>query len=79
MLQSHHERGGLVIVSEELDLVEVGRCVAEDEVDTVKKWLDSGEVKKPDEKDVASWERGPERQFIFVIVQPYVLAQKKSQ
>lgn len=75
MLKPHFERGGLVVVHEDLDLVEVGAAVAEDRVDQVQHWLEGRMLVKPDAAVVETWP--DEKTFNFVIIQPYVLVQNR--
>ncbi len=78
MLSEHNERGAVVIVHPDIDLVEVAVEVAQDNVTSVQGWLDSGMIFKPEESQVQAFNTQPERQFKFIIVQPYVLVQEQS-
>lgn len=73
-LKPHHERQALVMVSQELLLIDVALAFAEDNTESVKKWMDKKLVYKPSPLDTA---RHPsEKTFIFIIVQPFVLVQE---
>lgn len=73
-LKPHHEREALVMVSQELPLIEVALAFAEDNTESVKKWMSQNLVYKPSPSDTA---RHPsEKTFKFVIVQPFVLIQE---
>ncbi|MEZ4317716.1 MAG: DUF2288 domain-containing protein [Myxococcota bacterium] len=74
-LEPHHERGALLVVSPDLDLVEVAEAVATDGADRVGAWITVGRLGRPTEGLVERWSAGVAR-FQFVIVQPYVLAQE---
>jgi len=74
-LQPHHERGALLLVAPELDLVEVAEAVSLDHSGPVKRWLAEGRVARPAAHHVLDWEERPSR-FQFLIVQPFVLAQE---
>ena len=77
MLEPHHKRGGLFVIAQELDLKEVARSVANDEIEKVKEWLEKGDFRHPTEAEIETWSADNYRKFaIFVIVQPYVLIQK---
>lgn len=76
MLEEHNQRQALLIVSPDLDLLDVGVSVAKDEVTLVKEWLDSQKLKRPDEEMVKIYEEESDMEFDFIIIQPYVLAQK---
>jgi hypothetical protein len=73
-LRPHQERGVLFLVGEELELIEVAVAVAEDRAETIRQWLASGCLGRPDAEMVAAWEnRGG--LFRGVIVKPYVFFQ----
>lgn len=74
MLQEHANRGGLIMVAPELDLLQVGLAVAQDRGDLVGAWLSTGKLWKPTELQTQTYALDERRQYPFVIVQPYVLA-----
>lgn len=69
-------RGGLLLVTAELDLLEVASAIASDARAQVEPWLASGAVRKARDEDAQSFQRDPAARFQFVIVQPWVLAQR---
>ena len=78
-LAPHHERGHLWLLSDGLDLVEVGMSVALDRVQEVSGWIQSGAIRRPEAQEVKAWDEDPVAQhFEFLIVQPFVLAIKRS-
>ncbi len=80
ILEEHHEREALLIVDKELDLIDVGVSIANDEVMKVKEWLTSQQLMRPDEDMVSQFlEDDNNMCFEFIIIQPYVLAQKKEE
>ncbi|WP_127718461.1 DUF2288 family protein [Halobacteriovorax sp. HLS] len=79
ILEEHHEREALLIVDKELDLIEVGISIANDEVAKVKDWLTSQQLMRPDEQMVLDFAEDDSMSFEFIIIQPYVLAQKKEE
>lgn len=73
-LKPHQEREALVMVSQELALVEVALAFAEDDTKNVKKWMAQNLVYKPSPAEMS---RHPsQKNFKFVIVQPFVLVQE---
>jgi hypothetical protein len=74
-LAPHHLRGALIIVSQDLDLIEVGFEVAQDSVEKISSWMSSGLMLRPTEAQLRIWESTPEMTFRFLILQPYVLVQ----
>ena len=78
MLQLHAERGALICVSSELDLVDAALAVAQDEAVQVEEWIGSGALYKPTMEQLEAWEAKPQKVFKFVIVQPFVLASEHA-
>ncbi|HBA88462.1 MAG TPA: DUF2288 domain-containing protein [Geobacter sp.] len=77
-LRAHLERGGVVIVDPLLDLAEVGVALAKDDVKSVERWLSSGLIAKPSAQQIQSWDAEKGKNFLCLIVSPYVLAQEES-
>ncbi|MEX0798367.1 MAG: DUF2288 family protein [Bacteriovoracaceae bacterium] len=79
MLEDHYKRGALFLV-EGLDLAEAGAAVAADEAGKVKLWLDNKELLKVDENLKEAFSKNPnDKNFKFIIVQPYVFIQVVGQ
>ncbi len=76
LLEEHHTRGALINVDQALDLVRVGVDVAEDNVESIRQLMTSGQVGRPTDEQVANWNDDEELHFNFIILQPYVLCQK---
>ena len=76
-LENHHKRGALIIVDNELDLIEVGVQIALDDVEMIKSYLKNIKLIQPSERDIEDIKKDEDLMFQFIIVQPYVLAQKK--
>ncbi len=74
-LKPHFERGGLILVNEDLDLVKVGVSIAEDQVKEVQELLDKKLITKPLLDDIKTW--ADDKPFCFIIIQPYVLIQNR--
>lgn len=73
MLESHHKRGALFLIKD-LELVDAAVALATDDAASVKAWLESGKLAKVEDEMTAPWaEKAFEKNFDFVIVQPYVL------
>jgi hypothetical protein len=78
LLEQHHKREALFLLSQELDLATVAQHIAKDSVAFIKEILDNKSLRRPDEDEVGSWEKNPKENFAnFIIVQPYVLIQLK--
>ncbi len=74
-LKAHSERGALILVSTQLDLLEVGDKLADDDVASVEEWLKKGLISKPTIEQMDAWDQDPTKRFLSVIIQPYVLIQ----
>lgn len=76
VLEPHHRRGGLFVISKELDLAVVADAIAKDKVNQVKIWLDNDDFKKVEDKDTKKFNMESLDEIAqFIIVQPYVLIQ----
>jgi hypothetical protein len=75
-LEEHHEREALLIIKNHLDLIDVGVSIANDDVQKVKEWLSTEDIKRPDEEMVNNFKENDQTYFEFIIIQPYVLAQQ---
>ncbi len=74
-LKIHLQRDAIIVVAAELDLVEVGVAVAEDDKTLVEAWIAANKLGKPTAKQLESWEQEEEKLFRMLIVQPFILIQ----
>ncbi len=75
MLEDHYKRGAVFLVNK-VELEEVGVALATDDTQKVKLMLDNEELVKVDEPHQRKWEKtANEKNFKFLIIQPYVLIQ----
>lgn len=77
-LMPHVDRDVLLIVSAELDLLEVGVAIASDNVTSVQRWVSKQQIYKPSSIQVVSWNENRAKKFKALIVSPYVLIQEQS-
>jgi len=75
-LRAHLERGGLIVVAPDLDLVSVAMCVAGDDSTSVGRWISDGKLSKPLEHQIRDWDADPSKIFSMLITSPYVLIQE---
>lgn len=77
-LLPHAQRGALVAVNPDLDLLDVGVAIANDNVASVQNWIDEQLIFKLSADQLM--ERGGDRarRFTALIVQPYVLMQEPA-
>lgn len=76
LLRAHLERGGIIIVSRDLDLAEVAFEVAEDNKELVERWLANSLLSKPTIEQMGSWDNNKQKLFSILVISPFVLAQE---
>lgn len=73
-LKPHHGKETLFLVDDQLDLLDAAVAVAEDDADSIKRWLALGWLARPTDAQAQAWTENPDAPFAFFIVQPFVLA-----
>lgn len=73
MLLPHAARGALFLVAAGTDVQEVAEAVAADDAARVKRWLETEAMRKPTDEELGE---DPAAQYVFAIVQPFVVAQR---
>ena len=74
-LMPHVDRDALVIVSPDLNLVDVGVAIANDDTGPVQGWIEQQLLYKPTRQQITIWNDNPQKRFKALILQPYVLIQ----
>jgi hypothetical protein len=75
-LEVHEKRSALILIDSTLNIAEVALKVASDEVEAIKTWMSQNLILRPTEEQITNFKENPlHKQFSFLIVQPYVLAQ----
>jgi hypothetical protein len=74
-LMPHAQRDAVVMVTSELNLVDVGVAIASDNVPAVQRWISEQLIYKPSSEQLSDWASDRTRRFNALIVQPYVLVQ----
>lgn len=74
----HIERQSVVVVAQDLNLVEVGMKIAQDDAPTVQDWIKKDLLTRPSTTQIRNWEQNPGKRFSTLIVQPYVLIQEQA-
>ena len=77
MLEAHAQRDGLIIVSPELDLLDVAVALAQDDGASVAGWMNEGRLTKPDAAALAAHAEDEAHQWPFIIVAPFVLVHER--
>ena len=76
MLEGHHGRDVVVVVSAKLNLARVGEAMANDNSAKMKEWMRDGLVMKPTDDQVETWKSEPQKKFLMNIVDPFVVIQE---
>ena len=72
-LIQHHKQSAVYITSG-ISLIDVAVAVAQDKIEFIKLWLDTGALRKPTEEETKIWEKEKHTKMAkFIIIQPYVL------
>jgi len=74
-LERHYARGVVIVISAELELVEVAASFTEDKKDDVEKWMNAGQIHRANDEDAKHWSDS-EPVFWSIVVAPWVLAQE---
>jgi len=77
-LQPHAKRDAIIVIKEGLDLSEVAVAIAEDNTDVVQGWIGEQSVAKPSAEQLTDWNQNPQKQFVALIVQPFVVVKEAS-
>lgn len=72
----HVKRDAVVVVASELDLIDVGVAIANDNVTVVQRWISEELITKPSSTQLSDWNSDRTKRFNTLIVQPYVLVQE---
>ena len=72
-LLPHAQRDVVIVVTEGLDLLEVGVAIAQDETQPVQRWISEALIYKPSSGQLSAWNQQPSQTFNVLIVQPFVL------
>ena len=71
----HAQRDAVLVVASELDLLDVGVAIANDDVSSVQYWIGEHLIYKPSPIQLTNWNSDRTKRFKTLIVQPYVLVQ----
>lgn len=74
-LAAHLRRDAVLVVAPSAPLVECALAVACDEARVVAAWLTSGVLRRPETAEREAWPTDPDRRWMAVVVQPFVLVQ----
>jgi hypothetical protein len=72
-LKPHIQKDAVIIVTPDLDLLDVGEAIASDNTQSVHRWIGEQLLVKPSLETIDRWNSSPQPRFQALIVQPYVL------
>ncbi|MDX2244641.1 MAG: DUF2288 domain-containing protein [Leptolyngbyaceae cyanobacterium bins.302] len=75
-LEPHARRDSLIVVDSDLNLVDVGMAIANDNTLYVQRWIEEALIQKPSSTQLNDWMQQQNKRFNALIVQPYVLVQE---
>lgn len=73
-LQRFFAAGKVLVVSEVLDLIDVGACITTDDTAQVSTWLERGEIGRVSDEQAIAWTE-QETELWTVVVSPWILVQ----
>lgn len=76
-LMPHAKRDVVIVVSPNLNLLDVGVAIANDNATLVQSWIGTQQVRKPSTDELNAWNKNPDKRFNTLIVQPYVVVQER--
>ncbi len=71
----HVDRDAVIVVAPQLNLVDVGLAIVNDNSTSVQHWIAESLIYKPSDQQKADWNAHQNKRFQALIVQPYVLVQ----
>jgi len=77
-LAPHALRDSLIVVTADLNLVDVGIAIASDHTTHVHRWIEEALIQKPSPTQLQNWAQAQGKRFKALIIQPYVLIQEIS-
>lgn len=72
----HVQRDAVILVSLDLDLLDVAEAIANDNTLSVQQWIEGQLITKPSVTQVGKWNSDRTKRFNTLIIQPYVLVQE---
>ncbi len=77
-LQAHAKRDALIVVTGALDIVDAGVALAQNDVERVQQWIQSGLLTKPTAAELELWSIDSAARFETLIIAPFVLMRPRA-
>lgn len=75
-LKPHIQKDAVILVTPDLDLLDVGVAIASDNTQSVQHWIGEQLLVKPSSEILNQWNSNPNQKFQAMIIQPYVLVKQ---
>ena len=76
-LQRHFAHGDVLVVSPELDLIDVAVVIARDDAETIKPWMQANQLLRASDEQARHWLTS-QSVLWAVVVKPWILVQDKD-
>ncbi len=77
-LKPHIQKDAVILVTPDLDLLDVAVAIVSDNTQSVQHWIGEQLLVKPSPAILNRWNANPQQKFQAAIVQPYVLVKEAS-
>jgi hypothetical protein len=77
-LKPHIQKDAVILVTPDLDLLDVAVAIASDRTQSVQHWIGEQLLVKPSPEILSRWNANPQQKFQATIVQPYILVKEAS-
>lgn len=77
-LVAHLKRDAVIVVDSGISLIDCAVAIALDDKAKVAGWMSAGALRRATEDERAQWPSEPTREWLAVVVQPFVLVQTPS-
>jgi hypothetical protein len=75
-LKPHIQKDAVILVTPDLDLLDVGVAIASDNTQSVQHWIGEQLLVKPSPEILNKWNSNPSQRFQAMIIQPYILVKE---
>lgn len=72
-------KGSVYLLDGDVDIIEVGVAMAEDNISAIKTWLDDGLMSPPTPEEATLFAKNEDILFKMLIIEPYVIIQRRFQ
>ncbi len=72
-LSPHAAKARVILVGANLDLVDVGIALTEDNTQLVQSWIEDGWLRHPTAEEIDNWNTNKEKEFTSLVIPPFVL------